>query len=112
MTTQSIKEIVQKYTGVDLDTVHLPGELAAGVVEAVGSAARDLYQTEESLTSGARRLHQVAAKIEANVDAGADDLVYQLNDLGEIGNLNVDALIAKRAAQITALRRLVHLLRN
>jgi hypothetical protein len=111
MTRMKTADIIRKYTGVDWAEADIgPGTLRQRLAEDVKDAARRLGYTEESLVQTARKLRDVAAKIEANVDAGPDDLVYQLNELGELQSTNVDALVAKRAVQIATLRVLVHTL--
>lgn len=69
-----------------------------------------LEVTEQELRRVAHDVAATAKKVLTNLDAGPDDLVYQLNSLGELQSSGpkMDRLIALREEHIRTIQALVH----
>lgn len=73
-----------------------------------------LEYAESELRRVARQVTDTANKVLANLDAGPEDRVYQLNSLGELQSSgpNLDRLIALRQEHITMIQCLMGLIRQ
>jgi hypothetical protein len=97
VTKDEITNAIRKYTGrqINLD--------AQPFVWRLREILDEIQQAEDELMQMMVDLEAKINKVRANIQAGPDDSVSQLNDNGEF-DLNPDVLIARRATLIDQLR--------
>lgn len=100
---QNITDLVTRYTGQ-------PSAPFAELSDEVRTLALELEIVDNELRNAACKLRELATKIESNVNAKADDRVFQLNALGEVNGSavgRIDALVARRSVIAFSLRMAV-----